>query len=59
MKDAFDTFWQWANKPVESFLTIDATMHHAVTSLPREDWRDREKVNAADEKARRREAPGF
>jgi hypothetical protein len=27
--------------------TIPADLHHAVTSLPREDWHDREKVNEA------------
>lgn len=46
-KDAFDTFWTWANKPLDSPLTIPAELHHAVTSLPREDWGDREKVNRA------------
>lgn len=46
-KDAYDLFWQWALKPHESMLTIDSEIHHAVTSLPREDWRDRAKVNAA------------
>ena len=50
MKDAFNTFWQWANKPSDSYLTIDSDLHHAVTSLPKEDWEDREKVNAAVEK---------
>jgi hypothetical protein len=48
MMDAFDTFWRWANKPVENHaITIDAELHHAVTSLPEADWHDREKVNAA------------
>lgn len=47
MKDAFDTFGEWAEKPQYSRLTIDAELHHAVTSLPREDWGDREKVNQA------------
>lgn len=46
-KDAFDTFWEWAKKPLDSMLMIDAELHHAVTSLPREDWDDREKVNEA------------
>jgi hypothetical protein len=32
--DAFDRFWQWAKKPVDSDLTIPARLHHAVTSLP-------------------------
>jgi hypothetical protein len=34
--DAFDTFWQWANKPLDSHATIPAELHHAVTSLPEE-----------------------
>jgi hypothetical protein len=45
--DAFDRFWQWANKPLDSGLTIPADLHQAVTSLPAEDWRDRAKVNEA------------
>jgi hypothetical protein len=45
--DAFDRFWHWANKPRDSNETIPAELHHAVTSLPMEDWHDREKVNAA------------
>lgn len=52
MTDAFDTFWQWAEKTLDSRLTIDAETHHAVTSLPREDWRDRDKVNAAVQRLR-------
>lgn len=44
--DAFDRFWQWANKRPEDHSTIPAELHHAVTSLPMEDWYDREKVNA-------------
>jgi hypothetical protein len=43
--DAFDRFWQWANKPPESALTIPADIHHAITSLPPEARRDRGKVN--------------
>jgi hypothetical protein len=34
MMDEFDRFWQWANKPLESTLTIPADIHHAITSLP-------------------------
>ena len=49
--DAFDRFRQWANKPVDSRETIPAELHHAVTSLPMEDWHDREKVNAAARRA--------
>ena len=45
--DAFDRFWQWADKPRQSHLTIPVDLHHAVTSLPREAWDDRERVNEA------------
>jgi hypothetical protein len=46
--DAFDRFWQWANKPLEDHtITIPVELHHAVTSMPEEDWHDREKVNEA------------
>ena len=42
--DAFDRFWQWANKPLESQLTIPAELHQAVMELAPEDRRDRGKV---------------
>ena len=45
--DAYDRFWQWAEKPLESLLTIPAELHHAVMTLLPEDRRDRAKVNAA------------
>ena len=45
--DAFDRFWQWANKPLDSPLTIPADIHHPVTLLPPEARRDRAKVNEA------------
>lgn len=45
--DAFDRFWQWANKPPESPLTIPAELHRAVMELAPDDRRDREKVNDA------------
>jgi hypothetical protein len=45
--DAFDRFWQWANKPLDSGLPIPADIHHAVMSLPPEARRDRAKVNEA------------
>jgi hypothetical protein len=45
--DAFDRFWQWADKPLGSRLTIPAELHRAVMELAPEDRRDREKVNAA------------
>jgi hypothetical protein len=45
--DAFDRFWQWANKPVDSPLTIPAELHYVVTRLSEEDRGDRRKVNEA------------
>jgi hypothetical protein len=45
--DAFDRFWQWANKPVDSPLTIPAERHYVVTRLSEEDRGDRRKVNEA------------
>ena len=47
MMDAFDRFRQWANKPVESTLTIPTDIHHAIMSLPPEARRDRGKVDEA------------
>ena len=46
-KDAFDLWWEWAEKPVDSMLTIDAAIHDAVMALPPDERRDRDKVNAA------------
>ena len=45
--DAFDRYWQWADKPLDSGLTIPSDIHHAVMSLPPEERRDRAKVNEA------------
>jgi hypothetical protein len=45
--DDFDRFWQWANKPPESTLTIPADIHHAITSLPPKALLDRARVNEA------------
>jgi hypothetical protein len=47
MKDAFDQFWEWADKPADSDLKIPDNLHHAVMALPPADRFDREKVNAA------------
>jgi hypothetical protein len=44
--DAYDHFWQRADKSPQSFI-IPAVLHHAVMMLPRQDRRDRAKVNAA------------
>jgi hypothetical protein len=49
--DAYDRFWQWAEKPLESLLTIPAELHQAVMTLSPEDRRDRAKVNAAAARA--------
>ena len=43
--DAFDRFWQWADKPLESPLTIPAELHETVMGLAPEDRRDRAAVN--------------
>jgi ATP-dependent DNA ligase len=45
--DAFDRFWQWATKPLESQLTIPAELHRAVMELAPEARRDRAAVNQA------------
>jgi hypothetical protein len=45
--DAFDRFWQWATKPLESQLTIPAELHRAVMELAPDDRRDRATVNQA------------
>jgi hypothetical protein len=41
-EDAFDRWWEWAEKQPDSMLTIPAELHDA-----REDRRDRAKVNEA------------
>ena len=53
--DAYDQFWQWASKPRDSHLGLPWIIHTAVTKLPREDWRDRDKVNDAVAKLTERE----
>ena len=47
MKDAFELWWEWAQKPHESFLMIDADIHRPIMELSPEDRRDRAKVNPA------------
>jgi hypothetical protein len=44
-KDAFDMWWEWATKPLDSPLTLDAAIHDAVMALPPEERLDRAKVN--------------
>ena len=46
-KDAFDLWWEWAEKPVDSFLMIDAVINEAVMAQPPDGRRNRAKVNAA------------
>lgn len=46
-RDAFDEWWEWADKAAESDLTISAAIHNAVMALPPDERHDREKVNAA------------
>ena len=46
-KDAFDLWWEWAEKPVDSMLTIDAAIRDAIMSLSPDERRDRAKVNKA------------
>jgi hypothetical protein len=53
--DAFDRFGQWADKPVESPLTIPANLHRAIIELAPEDRRDRAKVNEAARREAARE----
>ena len=40
-KNAFDLWWEWAEKPLDSRLTIDAAIHDAVMALPPDERRDR------------------
>jgi hypothetical protein len=47
MKDAFDLWWRWAEKPHESLLMISGDIHYPVMELSPEDRRDREKVDEA------------
>jgi hypothetical protein len=47
MTDAFDLWWEWAQKPHESLLMIDADIHNPIMELSPEGRRDREKVNEA------------
>jgi len=46
-KDAFDRWWEWAEKPADSGLTIPAAIHDAVMALPPDERLDRRKVNDA------------
>ena len=54
-KDAFDQWWQWAEKPVDSVLMIPTEPHDAVMALSPDDRRDRAKVNEAARQAEQSE----
>ena len=45
--DASDRYWQWANKPLDSLLTITVEVHEPIMRLEPEDRRNREKVTEA------------
>lgn len=47
MPDPYDQFWQWANKPRDSYATISWLIHDPVMGLSPEDRKDRAKVNEA------------
>jgi hypothetical protein len=47
IKGAFDRWWEWVEKPLDSTLTIPAHFHDAVMQLPPERRRDRRTVNEA------------
>jgi len=40
-KDAFDLWWEWADKPVDNKPTIDAAIYDAVMALRRRTARPR------------------
>jgi hypothetical protein len=52
MTDAYDRWWEWAEKPLDSDLMIPAEIHNPVIALSDEDRRDRAKVNEAVRKYR-------
>ena len=45
--DAFDLWWQRAEEPLDSHLTISGDIHYPVMDLSPEDQHDRVKVNEA------------
>ena len=47
MKDAFDQWWEWAEKPFSDKATIPADIRAPIMDLRPEDRRDRAKVNEA------------
>ena len=58
MKDAFDEWWEWANKPFSDMATISAEIQEPVMALSPEDRCDRAKVNEAVRRYQRDPRPG-
>ena len=48
--DAFDRYWEWANKPIGSRLMLDGRLYNPVMALSEKDRKDRKKVNDAVER---------
>ncbi|MGL3214107.1 hypothetical protein QA639_12930 [Bradyrhizobium pachyrhizi] len=46
-KDAFDQWWEWARKPLESELAIPVEIWRPVSRLSPDERLDRQKVNEA------------
>ena len=51
MKEAFDLWWEWAEKPLDCMLTIPAALHDAVVAPSPEDRRDHAKLDEAARQA--------
>jgi hypothetical protein len=47
VKDAFDRWWEWVEKPAGSTLTVPAHYHDAIIKLSPEQRYDRTAVNDA------------
>jgi hypothetical protein len=45
--DAFDRYWEWANKPIGSRLMLDGRLYNPSRALSVEDRKDRKRVNDA------------
>jgi len=47
VKDAFDRWWEWVEKPLDSPLTLPDFLHDAVIQLPPDQRLNRTRVNEA------------
>jgi hypothetical protein len=47
IKDAFDRWWEWVEKPADSKLTVPAHFHDAISKLPPAQRSERATVNEA------------